>query len=143
MEQATENSRRQHVELRRLSDELLSVVESPPPLDERAAQRVLSRLVGVLKVHVAMEIDGLYPPLLQHEQNEVRSMASEMVRRLRATYDGFLEFRLTWTPEAVRADPASFAKRAQALVTNLHKATQNEESDLYNKVDAIYAAMRR
>ncbi|MDD9941759.1 MAG: hypothetical protein OXU20_12010 [Myxococcales bacterium] len=143
MDRATENSRRQHTELRRLADHLLVLVEDDRPLDESAVQRVLSRLAGVLKMHVAMELEGLYPQLLAHPNEEVRTMASRMVETVQGAYEGFLKFRTNWHAQAVHADQQTFAQQARFIAKAFHESTTREEQRLYDRVDAIYAEMAR
>jgi hypothetical protein len=141
MESATATSRRQHITMRGLVDELTKLLEGKP-LNEQAIQRTLSRLTGVLKVHIAMEIEGLYPQLLAHEDNGVSALATQMVSFLRAAYDGVLQFRNEWTPAAVRADPTLFIKQANEVIAALSNGSQVEEEHIYTKIDEVYAAMQ-
>lgn len=141
MPRATDNSRRQHLELRRRADELMALIDRDAPLDGPAVQRALSRLTGVLKIHVAMEIEGLYPRLLAHPDDEVRMLAANMIDKLKSVYEGLFQFRSNWHADAVSADPATFIKQAQFVVRAFHDSTHREEANLYNRVDAIFAAM--
>ena len=128
------------MELRRLADELTALVDAEQ-LDESAVQRVMSRLAGVLKMHVAMELEGLYPELLAHPNDEVRTMATRMVNKVQDTYKNFLSFRTTWHSDAVHADRETFVRYARAVAKAFHDSTTREESSLYDRVDAIYAEL--
>lgn len=99
-------------------------------------------MTGVLKVHVAMEIEGLYPRLLDHEDAEVRRLAQIMIDKLKSTYDGFFQFRSNWHADAVEADRETFVAQARFVAKAFHDSTHQEELRLYDKVDAIFAAMR-
>ena len=138
---ATATSRRQHETLRRHADELLVLLAAGAPLDVTAVQQALSRMTGVLKVHVAMEIEGLYPRLLSHPDNEVRMLATNVIDKLKSTYDGMFEFRSRWPTAAVDADPETFIKQASFVVRAFHDSTRREETSSYNRVDEIFAAM--
>jgi hypothetical protein len=140
MERATENSRRQHVELRRHADELLSLIAAPE-LDGATVQRTLSRMSGLLKMHVAMEIEGLYPQLLEHQDDEVRLLATRTIDKLQSVYEGFLQFRSNWHADAVQANREAFIKQASFVARAFGESTQREEEGLYAHVDAIFAGM--
>src|SRR5262245_47752288 len=99
-------------------------------------------MTGVLKVHVAMEIEGLYPRLLNHEDAEVRGLAQFMIERLKSTYDGFFQFRSNWHADAVDAERDKFVAQARFVAKAFHDSTHQEELGLYDKVDAIFAAQR-
>ena len=150
---ATATSRRQHETLRRHADALLVLLAAGAPLDVTAVPDwpqsfetnmflyPLSRMTGVLKVHVAMEIEGLYPRLLSHPDNEVRMLATNVIDKLKSTYDGMFEFRSRWPTAAVDADPETFIKQASFVVRAFHDSTRREETSSYNRVDEIFAAM--
>jgi hypothetical protein len=140
MDRATENSRRQHLELRRHADDLLTLAAAPA-LDGAAVQRNLSRMSGVLKMHVAMEVEGLYPQLLNHGDEEVRLLASGMIDKLKSVYEGFLQFRDKWPADAVHANPEEFIRQASFVARAFVESTHREEQGLYERVDAIFAGM--
>jgi hypothetical protein len=142
VDRATENSRRQHTELRRHADELLAALDVDGAFDGQLVQRALSRMNGVLKVHVAMEIEGLYPRLLNHDDDDVRRLAQTMIDKLKGTYEGFFQFRSNWHADAVDADRDKFVAQARFVAKAFHDSTHQEELRLYDKVDAIFAAMR-
>ncbi|HKP61859.1 MAG TPA: hypothetical protein VJV78_34245 [Polyangiales bacterium] len=121
---------------------MLAAIDGDGAFDGQLVQRALSRMSGVLKVHVAMEIEALYPRLLEHEDAEVRRLAQSVIEKLKSTYDGFFQFRSTWNAEAVEADRQTFVAQARFVAKAFHDSTHQEELRLYDKVDAIFAAMR-
>jgi hypothetical protein len=141
MLRATATSRTQHVVLRRLADELVALLDPPSPLDERAVHEALGRIGSALKLHAELEVDGMYPRLLEHPDAEIRALAEKMIHRIKDVYDGFATFQGAWTPERVRSNPETFVKQARFVVAALHESTTYEEEGLYARVDAAFEAL--
>jgi hypothetical protein len=142
MLRATATSRAQHIVLRRLADELVAHLDQPK-LDEPAVHDTLRRLGGALKHHAEMEVEGMYPQLLQHPDDEIRALATKMIHLIKDVYDGFVTFQDAWTPARMRKNPETFLKQARFIVAALHDSTQREEQSLYARVDAAFEALER
>jgi hypothetical protein len=138
MQRATATSRSQHVVLRRLADELVALLETPSRLDEPAVHGAMHRLAVALKSHSDLEVEGMYPQLLQHSDAEVRALAAKMIHLIKDVYDGFAMFRDAWTAERIRAKPDAFVKQARFVVEALHDSTKREEESLYARVDIAF-----
>ena len=143
MHRATAASRSQHVVLRRLADELLVLLDPALELDVPAVRDALQRLDDVIKLHSTMEVDGMYPQLLQHPDAEIRALAAKMLNRIKDVYDGFVTFRDAWTPERIRTNRETFVKQARFVVAALHESTTREEEGLYARVDAAFEGLPR
>lgn len=137
MARATEKSRQQHVGLRRLADELLALLDATP-VAAGPLQQLIRRLAAALEVHVAMEVDGLYSQLLEHPDEEIRTLARSMIHQLKDVYDGFITFRDAWTADKIASSTAVFVRQARFVATALLEITQREEEQLYERVDAAY-----
>lgn len=140
---ATAKSRSQHVVLRRLADELVALLDDSPQLGEAELAAALQRIDHELKIHSEMEVDGMYPQLLEHPDPEIRALAAKMIHRIKDVYDGFVTFRDAWTPERIRANPETFVKQARFVVAALHDTTTREEQGLYARVDAAFEQLER
>jgi len=134
---ATEKSRQQHIELRRLADALLLLLEQAP-VSAGHVQENIRRLAAVLEVHVAMEVDALYAELLEHPDEEIRTLARAMIHQLKDVYDGFITFRDAWTADKIAENPTVFVKQARFVANALLETTAREEERLYERVDAAY-----
>jgi len=137
MARATEKSRQQHVGLRRLAEELLVLLDATPIAAE-PLQQTIRRLATALEVHVAMEVDGLYSQLLEHPDDEIRTLARGMIHQLKDVYDGFITFRDAWTADKIASSSAIFVRQARFVAKALLEITQREEEQLYERVDAAY-----
>jgi hypothetical protein len=142
MLRATATSRKQHEVLRRLADELVALLDQPA-LDEAALHDTLKRLGAALKHHSEMEVEGMYPQLLAHPDEEIRALAAKMIHTIKDVYDGFVTFQDAWTPERMRSKPEKFAKQARFVIQALHESTALEEAQLYARVDAAFETLER
>lgn len=141
MGRATKRSRSEHVELRRLAEQLVASLDDDAAPDGTAVRSLLSRLTAALKVHLTQEMQTLYPKLLQHPNDEVRALAERMIPRLKDTYEGFLTFHDAWTADKIREAPDTFIKQARFVVKALHDTTLREEETIYPQVDAGYETL--
>jgi hypothetical protein len=142
MHSATTASRAQHVVLRRLADELVALLDEPSRLDNPAVHEALCRIGNALKVHTEMEVEGMYSQLLQHSDDEIRTLAAKMIGRIKDVYDGYATFQDAWTPERIRGNPDTFVKQARFIMQALHDATKSEEERLYTRVDSVFAELQ-
>ena len=142
MVRGTETSRQQHVELRRLADLLVALLEGPAQLDGPAVHDALGRIGTVLKAHVELEVEGMYPQLLEHPDADIRTLSARMIHRIKDVYDGFATFRSAWSIDKIRSNPEMFVKQARFVAQALHESTISEERDLYQRVDAAFAELR-
>ena len=126
----------QHAVLRRLADELLALVDKENGLDGPAVRAVLERIGAVLKAHVEMEVEILYPPLLEHGDPDIRELATKMMPRVKDISDGFFTFQNAWSPEKIRTNLDAFQRQARFVCDVLQKSTLHEEANLYERIDA-------
>ena len=142
MPRATETSRTQHAVLRRLAGELLGLVDEEDGLDGAAVRTMLERIGALLKAHIEMEVEILYPPLLEHGDTDIRELATTMMPRVKDISDGFFTFQNAWSPEKIRANRDVFQRQARFVCDVLQKSTLHEEANLYERIDASVAAAR-
>ena len=142
MPRATENSRTQHAVLRRLADELIALLERQSPLDGPAVCAALERIGAAITAHVEMEVEILYPPLLEHPDQDVRELAAKMMPRVKDISDGFFTFHNAWSPEKIRTNPDIFQRQVRFVADVLRQSTLHEEANLYERIDASVAADR-
>lgn len=133
MTSKTRPYRNQHVQLAHLEAALTATSPAEKPAEAIAA---LSRLRGVLIVHLYLETGLLYPWMLQRASGPV----CEKVRRHRdgnrAFLASFLEFCAQWSTAAgIAGDPQAFVRdwTAQRALLFVHMAA--EPDDLYDIAD--------
>jgi len=124
--------RRQHDELGRLAGVLSSVLVTGSAAEVRTA---LAQLAGVLKVHLEMEDNNMYPRLLEHRDAAVRSMAAEYQRTMGDLAPAFIEYYDRWTETAIEGDRRGFAEATKGIAAALAARIALENDNLYAMVD--------
>src|SRR5262245_61341567 len=96
---ATENFRRQHEELMALGFEINHHLDARALAREETAanvRRLVARFAGKLLVHAEMENKALYPRLLHHTDDAVRSRAQALYDDVKKIYASFQEYAKRW-----------------------------------------------
>jgi hypothetical protein len=134
---STENFLRQHDELMALGFEINQRLD-PRALAADAAEvrRLVARFGGKLLMHAEME-KALYPRLLQHRDEAIRTKAQALYDEVKRVYDAFGDYAKRWpTAEAISADPAAFVRDTRGVLKMLGKRMMRENTELYPLADA-------
>jgi hypothetical protein len=123
----------QHAELIQLAEEISGSCEDDRTVAANAdsIRRSLSRLMGKLGVHLAIEDDYLYPRLKDHANAVVRNTAIRFEAEMSGLKPAFQAFKEKWTSEAIGLEPASFRKELSTLFSALGHRVERENSLLY------------
>lgn len=106
------------------------------PLDPEACRSSLAKLAGVLKIHLAMEDNALYPRMLTHAEPEVRKTAAEYQQSMGQLAPAFEAFYEKWRRHgAIEAAPEEFAGACRAIAQALKQRMDLEDANLYDMVD--------
>ena len=136
---ATENFRRQHVELLELAAEIGGRL-SPDAVTRGAGElrRLLAQFAGRLNIHARMENEALYPRLLEHHDPRVRAQADALFSEVGGIYEAFGALLEDW-PSATEMEqrPADFIRQAYKVFRLLGKRMIREENELYPLVDTL------
>ena len=137
----TDSFRKQHDEILNIAREINGMLGST--IGDSAAEKIrslLSRLAGLVNVHLAMEDKALYPTLLAHRDASVAGTArrfNEEMGSLAATFVGYIN---AWpNAAAIKADPARFTTDSKAVFNALSKRIHKENVELYVLLDAVEA----
>lgn len=135
----TDNLKKQHVEIltvaRDINQQLGAVIS-----DESAAQirRQLSKMHGLVGLHLAMEDKSLYPSMLQSKDQQARELAQHYATEmgdLAQTFETYMKF---WNSTSlISASAASFTEQTKAIFNALSKRIHRENTQLYPVADAL------
>lgn len=136
MQRIIENLTRQHRELVRTATELFGW------LDERklaagaaSAFSAVASLSGILKVHLAMEDESLYPHLIQHPDPELRSLARRFLEERGQVRQRFDAYREAWSsPAAIERDPPQFVEETREILGLLWNRMKMEDDVLHPEI---------
>lgn len=101
---------------------------------------LLSRLAGLVNLHLAMEDKALYPTLLAHSDPSVAATARRYSDEMGSVAAAFVAYIKAWpTAAAIKADPVAFSTESKGIFNTLSKRIHRENTELYVLLDAIAA----
>ena len=135
----TQNLRRQHREILRLTTEIAPLLDAHSlAVDASTMRRLLSTLAGTLAVHFSMEDRVMYPKLFAHPDITVSSIARRYAEDMGNIRDLFIEYFKRWaTPEAIQQDSGTFIRDTSRLFSSLTRRVAREDTELYPIVDMV------
>ncbi len=91
---------------------------------------------GVLKTHLKGEDEDLYPMLLDHKDEKVRSMAQDFITKMGGIKKVYSDYNDKWkTVAAIKDSPDSFISDTRGLIEALAARIEKEDNQLYALVD--------
>lgn len=133
----TDKFREQHKKIGDIVKELQGTM-SEKSLSENPKQAVilLGRLSGVIKLHLAMEDESLYPNLAKSADTKVKGVADKFIKEMGGIAKAYLAYADKWTDKAVKENPKGFISETNGIIKVLGERIQKEESELYPLADA-------
>ncbi len=96
----------------------------------------LSRLAGIVKIHLSLEDKNLYPRMLEHADASVRETAQEYQRSMGDLAPVYLAFHEKWMRSgAIEKDRQLFIKEFTGVREALKKRIELENANLYDVID--------
>jgi hypothetical protein len=137
----TDSFRKQHDEIMAIAREINGLLGST--IADDAAEKIralLSRLAGLVNVHLAMEDKALYPTLLAHTDASVAATARQFSDEMGSVAAAFVAYIKAWpTSVAIKADAVRFTTESKAIFNALSKRIHRENVELYVLLDAVTA----
>jgi hemerythrin-like domain-containing protein len=135
----TDNFRKQHVEILSIARDINQ--QLGPELSEQEAasiRRQLSKMHGIVGLHLVMEDQSLYPSMLRSTDAEARTLAqqySDEMGDLALAFDAHMK---TWASNtAVSNAAAAFTEQTKGIFNALSKRIHRENTQLYPVADAL------
>lgn len=131
---------------RKHHDEILSIAREINALlgpaigdsDADTIRKLLSKLAGLVNVHLAMEDKGLYPELLANGDASVKATARRFSDEMGSVAAAFVAYINAWpTSTAIKADAARFTTESKGIFNALSKRIHRENTELYVLLDAL------
>jgi hemerythrin-like domain-containing protein len=137
----TDNLRKQHAEIMTLARQINGLLSDD--LDASAAAEVrplLSKLVGLITLHLAMEDKTLYPSLATHPDAAARTLGKRYQEEMGSIGVVFGQYVDQWrTTAQMCADPVRFNAESKAIFNALSKRIHHENKELYPLLDKLAA----
>ena len=92
----------------------------------------ISRLAGLISIHLKTEDEHLYPNLKAQQDEKVKRIAEQFSREMGGIAKAFSEYKNTYRISSnIKANPEKFIKDTTEILKALKKRVSNEDSVLY------------
>ena len=126
------NLRRQHDDLIVMSEEFASTLDNRGKWKFEGISQFLSLFEGKLKIHLSMEDRVLYPRLVNHVNEDVRSMTKTYIEEMSGIFDTFHSFTLKWKEVASADDlEEDLLEEMKAIIDEILVRIGREEKALF------------
>ncbi|MCP4498800.1 MAG: hemerythrin domain-containing protein [Deltaproteobacteria bacterium] len=135
----TDNLRVQHRELKALLGEVDGLLQQESlQQSSREVVEKLTRISGILLVHLSMEDKRLYPKLLDSPENSLRQMASVFIAEMGHIGETFTLYVDKWLhSSAIENNSEGFIGATKSLSAALIERMKREDEVLYPEVDRL------
>jgi hemerythrin-like domain-containing protein len=135
----TDNLRKQHAEIlsiaREINEQLGAVISES---DAAQIRRQLSKMHGLVGLHLAIEDKSLYPSILTSGDADARELATSYMREMGDLSLAFERHVKKWHSTAlITASAAEFTEQTKAVFNALSKRIHRENTQLYPIADAL------
>lgn len=122
---------------RALRDLVARIPSNVRPGMAEQVRPLLTKLTDVLRAHLKLEDDHLYPAMLAAVDPEVRATAEAFQAEMGGLAEAFGRFSERWmVPHAVASDPSGFTRDWAGLRSALGGRLNREDGELYALVDS-------
>jgi len=135
----TDNFRKQHAEILSIARDINQLL-GPVIENENAAyiRRQLSKMHGMVGLHLAMEDNSLYPSMLRSADPEARDLAERYAAEMGDLAAAFEAYMRKWSGTTmITASAAEFTDHSKAIFNALSKRIHRENTQLYPAADAL------
>jgi hypothetical protein len=132
----TEKFRAHHDDLLAMAGQIASGLDvASLQKDARGVRAQLSKLAGLLNVHLTMEDRTLYPKLEAHPSPAVAATAARFMREMGGLKAAFLAYANRWGARQIEEAPAAFVDETGAIFAALADRIARENDELYALLD--------
>lgn len=125
---------RQHQDIGSILGELKQKISSQEEVKKNSMHIALkvSRLSGILKIHLRSEDNNLYPALLKDEDPKVREIAKRFFAEMGDLAKIFEQYKAKYAKKAIIEQQVNnFIKDTKQIINAISKQVENEETKLY------------
>ncbi len=135
----TRHFREEHDDLLKIASEVsahLNVDELSNDASE--VRSLLSKLLGKLTIHLAMEDKALYPRLLEYSDERIKSIAKRFIDEMGGLGEAVKSYNNKWSSALpIQKNPSDFIVQTKGIFDALAKRIERENNELYKIVDEL------
>ncbi len=123
----------QHEQLLKIAGDIAEKLhENTLKQDASRVRILLAEFAGKLKVHLAIEDKSLYPYLLTHEDETVKSTTRKFIEEMGHLYQAFSDYLEHWPgAPSIQKDAGKFIEETKEIVRALENRIDRENRELY------------
>jgi hemerythrin-like domain-containing protein len=135
---ATHNMRKQHQQILLSCKQIETLLAPVLPLETASnIAQLLAGLSGLIKVHLAMEDNVMYPALVNHADQMVANLAGQYKDEMGSLAATYLSYAAKWNAQSIASDPTSFSAASSVVFSALRERIDREDNELYVIVDKL------
>jgi len=106
--------------------------------DASKISALISELTSQLNVHLIMEDHTLYPELLEHSDERVRSLARVIVDEMGGLAKAVAVYKKKWSsPLLIQEQPDEFIKQTTVIIGAITRRMNKESNELFGLLDEL------
>lgn len=106
--------------------------------DVSEVRGLLFKLFAMLSVHLTMEDKVLYPKLLKHPDERVKSMARRFIDEMGGIGEAVEEYKNKWSSDLeIQKNPGDFIEQTKGIFGALVKRIEKENNELYKTIEEL------
>lgn len=131
----------QHVDILRRIAALRELTHAGVARNAEAIAQGLVAMSAVIKLHLSVEDQALYPALQRGDDAELARLGQRFQVEMGPIAAAFDQFARRWnTAQRLREDEAGFRAAANDVLRRVHERMRHEDCDFYPRVEAQHAA---
>ena len=130
----------QHVSILRRIAALRELTHAGVARNAEAIAQGIVAMSSVIKLHLSVEDQALYPALQRGEDAELARLGQRFQVEMGPIAAAFDQFARRWnTAQRLREDEAAFRAAANDVLRRVHERMRHEDRDFYPRVEAQHA----
>ncbi|ODU57526.1 MAG: hemerythrin [Comamonadaceae bacterium SCN 68-20] len=130
----------QHVDILRRIAALRELTHAGVARNAEAIAQGIVAMSSVIKLHLSVEDQALYPALQRGEDAELARLGQRFQVEMGPIAAAFDQFARRWnTAQRLREDEAAFRAAANDVLRRVHERMRHEDRDFYPRVEAQHA----
>ena len=135
----TKYFRDQHVELLTIASEISAQLNvNKLSNDASEVSELLSKLLNKLTVHLSMEDEKIYPKLLRHHGEKIKTIAQKFIDEMGGIGKVVAAYADKWfSASEIQKNPSTFITETNNIFDALANRIERENKELYKIIDEL------
>ncbi len=101
-------------------------------------RKLIAKLAGIVKVHLVLEDNSLYPLLANNDNTELREISAQFMDEMGDISKSFTDYLKQWsTASSIKSETSVFIKETKTVLNALKQRIDRENEKFYKLIDEI------